>query len=638
MKTEKLMAEEHSQLQFKKQYLQSCFNLYLPEIKKFHVIDCNEKHTQEANILENELHWEKTHRQEEATCLIFSLVNNQSSLINDVLEKSINAKYVLLDVEIGTKKTDLLANLESHGFRILFERLNITYLTNFKKQFKLLEKNLNLGHEEVIDALGTSIRKVRKLPKDTVVDLVEAEGQDLLKAERFDVAIKAHYGRLWKQKIAESWRDFVFFEQALRITGPSKEIIEHDGSGKSGIDQFKLIFHSLMKKIEISNIPTIPVDKNYLAFDGAHRIAAAIVEKRKVRLAKVDTICSSHPRADFFAGTSHGHKSLSSDILEEAVIEYCRIKSGLVLALIFPSVSLKTFASAALSELGSIVFEKDFICSPKAGAGLLRQAYLGQNWVHKDEKNSGLAYKVKCCFPYLGTVRAVLIDDCDPRNIRSIKEKIRNHYGIGNHSIHITDGDEELLRISRVVFNKNSLDLLQMGVSNLPNFHNKLFVYRDWLERNQLNEELFSVDGSALLALLGLRECRDLDFLYGRDPESLPHLPHKVDCHNSLEKFHNHTISDILGDPRLHCWYMGVKFTSPNLVRDMKASRNELKDRKDVRLLNTRLLLDRPKWLRKMNFYGVVLMSYISSKLHAVIQRVKAPLRPIVNIYRNWKE
>jgi|GEM_PF-2226918 len=638
MNTKYASPQEIEKLQVKVQYLKSCFNLHSPSIKKFHFIGDENNSSTEIKILEKELDWKQSKQPAEASCLIISLSNNQSNIINEILEISPNVMYVLLDVEIGAKKTDLLTNLESHGFRILFERLNVTYLTNFKKKIDVLEKGLSLGHEKVVDVLGASVRKVRKLPKDTYVDLVQIEAQELLKSERFDIAMKVHYGRLWKQKLAKTWRELVYIEQALRITGPGRDIVEHDGSGKSGIKQFMTVFHSLMQNLASENIPTIPVDRTYLAFDGAHRIAAAIVEKRKVRIAKLDTECNSHPSAKFFAGTSHGHRGLSPDILDEAAIEYCRIKSGLVLALIFPSVSSKTFASETLAELGSIVYEKDFVCSPKAGAALLRQAYLGQNWVHKDEKNSGLAFKVKSCFPFLGTIRAVLVDDCDPGDIRSIKDKIRSHYGLGNHSVHITDGDEELLRISRVVFNKNSIDLLHIGVSNLPNFHKKLFAYRDWLEENHLDDELFSIDGSAILALMGLRECRDLDFLYCGDVAGLPRLPNKIDCHNRLEDYHKHSIPDIVGDPRLHCWYMGVKFTLPNLVRDMKQSRNESKDRKDVRLLNTRLLSNRPIWRRKINFYGVVFISFLSAKLYAVIQRAKSPLRPIVKVYRNWKK
>jgi hypothetical protein len=411
----------------------------------------------------------------------------------------------------------------------------------------------------------------------------------LLVHDRFDIAIKAMYARLWLTDRGRTWRDYAYYHQAVRITGPGREVVEHDGSGKSGLEQFKETFHSLLKKLEPDEIPTVPVDDRWCAFDGAHRIAAAIATQRNVKLAKIHSPSTSFPSAAYFSNKTHGHTPLPREVLDEGAIEYCRIKSGLVLALIFPTVVSEHFAVDQLKMIGEIIYRKDIEISPSAGAGLLKQAYLGHQWAHDSENSPGFIHKVKSCFPFRGVLRAILLDNCNPLVLRDVKDSIRSHYRVGNHSIHCTDGDDEVLRLARVVFNENSLAFLRMGVNASEAFHQRLFVYRDWIEKNMLDEEAFCVDGGSILGLMGLRESRDLDFLYDGDSSLLPDTPPKVDNHNEISGFYSHSVSDIVGDPRLHGWYMGVKFCNPVMVAEMKRQRNETKDRVDIMLLDSRL-------------------------------------------------
>ena len=572
------------------------------------------------------------------SCLLISVKDTDVDSIYLILKHHPRAQLLLLQAKNRNKKTPYLELLENHGFRILCERGDTTYLTNHRLRVYTIAADLTLRDSSAQTALQESQRRIRNLPKSTAVDFLSVESPLLLVPERFDIAIKAHYARLYRDGLAPSWRNYVYREQAVRITGPGQDVCEHDGSGKSGIKQFTAAFHRLLEVLPPENIPIVPVDDAWIAFDGAHRIAAAIVMARDIQVARIKASSKSLADADFFSKASAGNTPCAIEILDEAAIEYCRIKSGLVLAMIFPTVASESTAIEELERVGRIVYRKDVLLTPSAGMGLLRQAYLGHAWAEDTSKYSGFMHKVKSCFPFSGVVRAVLLDGCPPSAIRPVKERIRAHYGVGNHSIHITDGDDEVLRMAQVLFNENSTELLRLGLGAMPGFHTMLFSFRDWIENNNLDAELFCIDGSAVLSLLDLRECRDLDFLFHGNPGKLPETPARVDCHNDLSRYHSSTIADIVGDPRLHCWYMGLKFCAPRTVLEMKENRGENKDYIDVGLLRSKLPLQQSQAIKRFKSQVIWVQAYCRIGFALALNHLKKPIRPLVRKLRQYCE
>jgi len=581
--------------------------------------------------------WKDNQHSEQLTnCLLINLCSISTKEINDIVDRYPLAQIVLVQADSGSKKTPYLAMLEAKGFRILKERNSVTLLSKKDLEIHVLSANLKLGTPEVKSALQQSWCRIRNLPESTSVDLLSVDPRILLVHERFDIAIKAHYARLYRDGLAPTWREYAYREQVTRITGPDQNICEHDGSGKSGIEQFTSAFHHLLKDGPAESIPTVPVDNSWIAFDGAHRIAAAIVMERDIHIARIHARGNNLANANFFADTSSGHAACPTEIIDEAAIEYCRIKSGLVLAMIFPTVASEASAIEELEQVGKIVYRKDILLTPAAGIGLLRQAYLGHAWSEDISKGSGFMHKVKSCFPFSGVVRVILLDGCEPSTVRPVKERIRAHYSIGNHSIHIADGDDEVLRMACVLFNDNSIELLRLGLGTLPGFHSMLFSFRDWIENNNLDAELFCIDGSAVLSLLGLRECRDLDFLFHGNPKQLPETPKRVDCHNKMSDYHC-PIADIIGDPRLHCWYMGIKFCLPRTVLEMKERRGENKDFIDVGLLRSKLPPQQSRLIRRLKSRAIWMRAYSRIRFVVALNQLKKPLRPLVHTIRKYR-
>lgn len=554
-----------------------------------------------------------------------------AKLSHDTMEQVLTLKphFLILHFSHDKLKRQTFPRLENKGYRMVSELGDIVLFSLLSKSPSIAGKQYRLDDPALKNYLGASFWSVRKLPPETKMQAVKIPAMDLLRARRFDIAMKLNYGRLWRSHAAPDWREYIYKEQALRITGAGNDIKEHDGSGKQGLSGFIDAFHDLLAEKDNAAFPPFVIDREGVAIDGAHRIATGILNGGDLSSIEADFKAQNDAGAEFFGGMSHGHAPCPEDILDEAAIEYCLHSDTTAIALIFPSVSNHTLAIHALESMAEIVYRKTIVLSPEAGGALLAQAYLGQPWLTLSGQDTGFQHKKKSCFPFTGPLTILLIDHFRAENIRPVKERIRNQYGIGNHSLHVTDSAEETLRVARALFNANSVQALNtQSAFKFPDFHAYLSTFRDWILFNDIDENKVCVDSSAVLSALGLRECKDLDFLYHGDEKTLPPMPEGIDCHNSIAGYCARPIADIVGDPRLHFWYMGVKFCAPFLICSMKKKRGEPKDKLDVALLES--IMPAKHW--KM-FYGLKALflknvGVLRARLSLFIGKVKNRLRP----------
>jgi len=164
-----------------------------------------------------------------------------------------------------------------------------------------------------------------------------------------------------------------------------------------------------------------------------------------------------------------------------------------------------------------------------------------------------------------------------------MKSEIRTVYNMGNHSVHIHDTYDEGLRIAKTLLNQNSIDLLNRNIK-LSESNKKLFkLFYDMVSTNG-NRDDVCIDSSFVLALHGLREARDLDYLSLKN--NILFNNSDINCHNSEARHYTVDKDTIILNPEYHFYYGGIKFASLDIVKKMKMKRNELKDQNDVRLIN----------------------------------------------------
>ena len=562
------------------------------------------------------------YEQGESNCIFISIGKEAS---RDWARKfkfiKLNPNILVILLAKDTEKKYLFLKIELFGYRMLCEGDNyaIFFINNYK-EYKS-ETKINIKS----DLKKFEIRWGNEFLKNNSYQIINVDSRILLSAKRFDVAIKSHFARLFKLNIARSWREYLYYEHIKRMTGPGNLIREHDGSGKEGIEEFLRNFESLVKEKNQEIIPNVPISNSLIPLDGSHRIAAAIVNKNKINCLKFQKNYNIESNYKFFLGNSHLHKSTPVDLIEESAIEYCRIKNSVAIAFLFPSISNHDYAINLISENASIVYKKEIIVTPKQGKNLFRQIYLGQPWLSWATDNKHFINKADMCFPFMGKMTIILFDNYKVSQLRLLKKEIRDFYKIGNHSIHITDSTEETLNASKIIFNKNSLNLIRFQRRFFPNFHKYLFELKNWITLNGIDPEKICIDGSGVMSAFGLRECRDLDFLFLGDESLLKSLPNKISCHNKMAHNYDYEIGEIIGDPRRHFWYLGIKFCCPEQIIKMKITRNETKDKKDIILLRqvipSKKLLLIVKIISSISLYKNYFFARIKDKLKNLIKK-----------------
>ena len=192
------------------------------------------------------------------------------------------------------------------------------------------------------------------------------------------------------------------------------------------------------------------------------------------------------------------------------------------------------------------MYEKHIKVSLQGLDNLIKEFYRNEPWIGGFFSPRSMGKTKQCWDPKNPTLTAYLWAPTTECCV-STKKQIRQLFNVDNHSVHINDTQEETLRIGGLLFNENSLDFLQRAPFKLSSHNQKLF--REHLEAQKSNPQNYCITGSFVLALYGLRESRDLDYVYHGIPLS------GGDTHNKYAHLFNTTIDDIIYNPNHHFYF-----------------------------------------------------------------------------------
>lgn len=412
----------------------------------------------------------------------------------------------------------------------------------------------------------------------------EIAAGELFHPLRFDIGAKTLYARHQSLGVSSDWHREVYFESLRAMNG----FQEGDGSGKSSFEDFvdsydRLIASFLLSGAE-STLSVIPVAQDRLIVDGAHRVAAGCVFGLDLPVVAIQRPTNQYGAPWF---TDRGLGRAYADAM---AIEFVRYAVGAVMVVLFPAGQGKDAeVLEILSRYGTIAYAKAVDINPGGGKLLVQQIYAGEPWLGTVADGfAGAAYKASQCYSRPGWTRVIAWRCGDAASARQAKEEIRALYGVGNHSVHMSDTPEEALVIARAAYNSNSVDFLNTARPQWwPRFWGLLDRYRRTIDESGADADCFVVDGSSIMAVHGIREARDIDFLhFGYDDLDFGN-PDEIGSHNTLVGDHVVGRDAILFDPANHFWFGGIKFGTLSVVRSMKAKRGEGKDAVDVQSIDT---------------------------------------------------
>ena len=323
--------------------------------------------------------------------------------------------------------------------------------------------------------LSDNFVKTKHITEDMPFQIEEINARELLCPERLDLAAKIAY-----IEARENGGDMHFAEEAYRkhIEAFSDGYYTEPGDeSKNSLDKFLSVFDELIDEFRDRGFDPskslIPVGKNNIILDGAHRTACAIFFNKTVSIIRFPQF-EVNFNYEYFRS-----KRLSEEMLRYMAVKYSQYaQKNLYFACFWPvsAESKRPKAIKLISDKYSIVLDSTMVLSKNGLRNFMLQIYQHQDWVGTPENHfSGVMGKVDACFAPGGNIETVMFEGGNLEDVLAVKNQIREMFHIDKHAIHISDSSKETNLIADSLWNENSIHALNYGKPDYyPEIYSKL--------------------------------------------------------------------------------------------------------------------------------------------------------------------
>jgi hypothetical protein len=398
---------------------------------------------------------------------------------------------------------------------------------------------------------------------------------ELLQHDRFDLAVKLCGARLSDAGCSFGWelysRHIHAFSEGMYV--------EPEDQDKTSLDDFKKEFDDIRNDISLKGFDykksVVPVTESFRLLNGSHRVSSAILCSKNIVVVSLPLPVPCYDYKYFL------DKGMKEADLEMAALEFLRCSKDCYVALVWPSAKGENdFLDGSFNRL---VYKKELSLTSLGRHNLITQVYKGAKWLGGVENNfSGAWGKINECFDSNNKVRVYVFQSDSLPDVVKIKEKIRDYFGIGNSSVHITDTKVEAEELGKILLNKNSIDFMNYALPWKYNFIGQsIEEAKSYFLSHNIDTDSVVFDSGSVLSLYGLRDTNDIDILSIENIYSSP-----FDLHDEEISYHNKRKEDLIYDPENFFYFMGLKFLSLSQIRAMKKNRRTLKDLDDLVLID----------------------------------------------------
>ena len=443
----------------------------------------------------------------------------------------------------------------------------------------------------------------------------------LLTCTRFDIAFKLLYLEMLGKDVLFA-KDF--YKEHIRAFSLGR-FSEPGNEEKNSIEKFYEEFDKTFEDINTNGFDgrksLVPLSKNGSIANGAHRIASALYLDKEVDCVCLDMANHVYDYKFFY------NRNVSVSILDAVATKFVEYADNLHIAFIWPTA--KGHDEEIEKIIPNIVYRKDVSLNPNGAHNLISQIYYGEEWLGSVGDNfRGSQGKLIECFQTFEAVKVIAFQAESLDEVLTIKDKVRDVFNIGKHSIHITDTKEEAIRVARLVFNDNSIHFLNNAKPNkYISTHQKIDKFKSFVKANDLDFKDILIDSSLVLSSYGLREARDVDYICNGC--FISNKFKGIDCHDEELSYHDDTKQELIYNPGNYFYFNDVKFISFCKLFKMKANRSEKKDQNDLRMMSALLKGSKVKELLASLLQNIFYWR-LKFKSHVIILLKKAGLYNLV--------
>lgn len=419
------------------------------------------------------------------------------------------------------------------------------------------------------------------LPECTNYIVKEVDASELLCPERLDIAAKYLYLKM-KDICPEYARNLYLEHIRVMTKGSYVEPYSKKNSQDAFVRNFNAVFEGMKGNGYDNDVSPIPVDRNLRIMDGAHRIAACLMLGLKVPI----VILPMEAKDDIYNQDFFESFGMDQNFLDEIVRTYVSLCKQCVCINIWPSAKgHEEELNKIINREFNVVYKKEVAFNENGAFFYLAQIYQEYSWAqNSDEGFSGVYRKLMPCFPTFDPVRTIIAEVDDYSKLIPVKEEMRNLFNLDKHSLHITDNTAETIQMANIILSNNTISFLNK--CNALQYKNTFKLLEEGKEKAEGQNICFT--GSIVMALYGIREANDLDYITiaDDDPES----------HNSLLSIYGCTKEQAVYQRNLQFNFFDLNFLTLDVIKTFKKNRGEGKDADDIKLIEMVLSSNGKSW------------------------------------------
>lgn len=391
-----------------------------------------------------------------------------------------------------------------------------------------------------------------------------------------------------------AWAKNIYRERTSAMTG--HKLSEPGSDEKNSFDDFIFVLDTLIDDFQNDRFDIdrtlVPVDKDYVPLDGAHRVACAAYFGHHIKILRF-------PDREY---QFKGYQYLQHELLQTSISDYMALESvkwhdNLYVFFLWPqahnySEKLKKAQEMIYSNT-DVMYDVEYKFSYEAIRNLLIQIYGHMDWLGNiDNEFQNVLMKVDEVWASNGKVQLIIIRGESCEYITNLKAQIRDMFGIGLSSCHSTDNMRETCLALNAILNPLSRVFLERAKPTAFKSSYKLVErFKEIVKSNSLPMDNFIIDSSMVLAIYGAREAQDLDFycLPKTDLTVFNNVKGIEEHDDSQKLFYDLPVTDYILSPEHFFVFNEVKFMSLEDLRKFKQKRyirnHDLKDKHDLELI-----------------------------------------------------
>lgn len=424
--------------------------------------------------------------------------------------------------------------------------------------------------------------------------VVEDADKAILIAKRQDLGILLGYIDAYLNDAVDST---ILDLYRSRLDAMTEGTFSEQGKNKVGIPKYIGDFNNLIDKCNSGSFSLdykpIPIDRSGFLIDGAHRAACAIFFDLPLKVCRLMDIDLSW-EIDTAWMLDRGMRSWEVDYS----VNFCLKQIEDLKAFIFwPRVNQDVLD---LKNLG-VLFEGHlfgpYVVSRRFSLDTLHlfttNLYLDHDWIGTPKEGfPGALEKAREVYGK-GLCHIVYVRGMSNEDIIKIKKEIREHYNLGFNSVHSTDNNTETCRVIDFVTPTSGISkIVGMEPFRYKESLNRVLEFRTKLRDLDVSLDNFLIDGSTVLAMYGIRNAQDLDYIYLTPNQNFSNDLKTLgfDSHNEFLELTGEEIKLLSTNRKLQVRLFDMVFFTLEGVKSMKLRKmSDPKSVTDIELIDRKL-------------------------------------------------